>query len=219
MYPINYAIDPIYLGIHQREGVEKTQLFLSKTLSYFLMFVLPVCFGFAAIGKDLLHLLATSKYAGAETIIYYVVAANAIYACQVIFNAGLIINKKTHVLMKVKIISCIINICLNLILIPLNGIVGAAQATLISYVFYTVTITWCSFKELSFRIDYLKIFRFTISSLLMFILMGKITIYHGVGALLIKIVIGTLFYICAVLCIDREIRSISIKYISKNHEI
>lgn len=207
MYPINYAIDPIYLGIYQNEGIEKTQAFLSKTLSYFLMFVVPVTFGFAAVGKDLLQLLATNKFVGAEAILFYVVAGNAIYATQVILNAGLFIKKKTHVMLRVKMASCLLNITLNYFLIRANGIVGAAQATLITYVFYTVLITYCSFKELSFRIEYGRILRYVFAAVIMFLLMQTVTTPFLTLSILLKILLGIIVYIVTIIGIDGTTRS------------
>lgn len=206
MYPINYAIDPIYLGIYQNEGLEKTQAFLSKTLSYFLMFVLPVTFGFAAVGKDLLQLLATNKFASADTILFYVVAGNAIYATQVILNAGLFIKKKTHVMLRVKVASCFLNIGLNYFLIPINGILGAAQATLVTYIFYTVFITVCSFKELSFRIEFGRILRFVFSAAVMFLLMQAVTTSILIFTILSKVLFGAFIYIILIICIDSTTR-------------
>jgi O-antigen/teichoic acid export membrane protein len=205
-YPINYALDPIYLSIFAKHGEEETKVFLSKALRYFLLFVFPIVFGFIGIGKDLLGFLASSRYLQAYPIIPYVVLGNAIYACQVILNAGLILRNKTHILMNVKILACLLNIGINLYLIPRYNIVGAALATLISYVFYTAVITYYSFKELSFRIDYPQISLYFFVSLVMFMVIMNIDLGSYLLNLLSKVGTGIFIYSSLIILFDREVR-------------
>ncbi len=175
MYPVNNAIDPIYLNIYSTRGEEDTQQFLSKAFKYYFIFMAFAVLAFISVSKELIVILASSKYETAYKIMPYVVIANAIYSLQVIINAGLIINKKTSVLMKLKLLSCVINIMLNLILIPKYGIVGAAQSTLISYLFYLLSVRHFSFKELSFEINGAVIIKYLVFALALFWLTGKIT--------------------------------------------
>ena len=207
MYPINYALDPIYLRIFSNKGEEETKIFLSKALRYFFLILSPVVFGVIAVGKDLIAVLASSKYASAHIIIPYVITGNAIYACQVILNAGLVIVRKTHILMIVKIGSCILNIGLNIFLIPRYGIIGAAQATLFSYIFYTIVITHYSFKELRFRIDYPRILLYLVVAATMYLAINFVDVGSPFGNLVTKIPAGAIFYAVLILVLDRDVRN------------
>lgn len=207
MSPVNIAIDPIYLSIFSKKGAEETRIFLTKALRYFLLVLIPVVIGFIAVGKDFLAIMASSKYIDAFSIMPYIIIGYGIYALLPILNAGLFIQKKTYIFMIMRIIATVLNLGLNILLIPKYGILGAAQATLISYIFYTVVITYFSFRELSFRIDYSRILLYSCMSVLMFLIIKDIDLGSHLTNLISKIGTGVLVYSFAILLFDREIKN------------
>lgn len=210
MYPVNNAIDPIYLNIYTTKGEEDTRLFLSKVFKYYYIFMVFAVLVFIAIGKELMILMASAKYDTAYQIIPYVVIANALYSFQVIINAGLIINKKTSVLMKLKFISCAINIILNLILIPINGITGAAQATLVSYAAYLLLVKHYSFKELSFRVNKALIIKYCVFAVALFWLTSRITGESYLFIVTAKSLVIMASFVSLVLLTEKEIRAAAV---------
>lgn len=215
MYPINYAIDPIYLTLIANKREEEAKVFLSKSLRYFTLILAPIVLGTIATSSDLITLLASKKYMNAHTIVPYVIIGNSIYACQVILNAGLIIRQKTHILMIVKFVSCALNLGLNMVLIPRYGIIGAAQATLFSYIFYTVLITYYSFKEFSFRIEYKKIAKYVFASVLMYVVIKQINLDGHLANMIVNVMVGIIIYPILVILFDREIRFSLLTYLQK----
>lgn len=95
-----------------------------------------------------------------------------------------------------------------MILIPHFGILGAAQATLISNVFYTFTITYYAFKELSFRIDYSRIILYIAIAGVMFLLVKDIDGGSPFRNLFIKIPVGVIFYALSIMIFDKDVRRI-----------
>jgi len=215
MYPVNYAIDPIYMRIYTTKDATETAEFLSGALRYFCLIIFPVGFGFVAVSGVLLNILATEKYSTATQIMPFIIAGNGIYASQVILNAGLIIRKKTNVLMNVKIISCVLNVCLNLIFIRIYGIVGAAASTLASYLFYTVIIAILSFRELKFRIEIKAICLYLMSSILMYLAVVRLDLSNSVYSLIGKIIFGGVIYSVLVIALDSDLRRRMIALVGK----
>ena len=103
--------------------------------------------------------------------------------------------------------ACLLNIGLNMILIPKFGIVGAAQATLISYIFHTVVITYYAFKEFSFRIDYAHAFLYLAAAVAMYLLIIPIDGGSSFVNLLIKIPAGAVSYVLLILAFDKTVRT------------
>jgi O-antigen/teichoic acid export membrane protein len=161
--------------------------------------------GFIAVGDDFIAIMASAKYKAAASIMPYIVFGYAIYACQFILNAGLFIQKKTHIFMVVKILAVIVNIVSNIFLIPRYGIIGAAQATLLSYITYTALITYFSFKELSFRIDYPRIILYGSVSIAMLLILRNVEFGAHLINFISKIGLGIFIYCSAILLIDREL--------------
>jgi O-antigen/teichoic acid export membrane protein len=206
IYPVNYAMTPIYMSILVHKGVEETQLFFVKLFRYFLLVMIPAVFGIIAIGKNLIAFLASAKYLESYSILSYVIIGQSVYACSLILNTGLFINKKTSIVAKVILIACVVNIGLNLVLIPKLGIVGAGQATLYSNIFYTVVIVYYSFKEFRFRIDYPKIILYLCASAVMFLIIRGIDLGgHGI-TLISQILVGIIVYASLITVLDKDIK-------------
>ncbi len=206
IYPVNYAMTPVYMSILVNRGERDTKIFFTKMFRYFLLVLLPVVFGSIAVGKDLISVLASKKYLESYDILTYVLLGQAVYACTIILNSGLFINKKTHVLNNIMMFTCAINVAFNLLLVPRFGIVGAAQATLISYVIYALVVTFFSFKMFSFRIDYRKIFIYAGSALMMFIAVKTVSFGNSLLNIIGQIITGSVVYILLVVLFDAEIR-------------
>jgi O-antigen/teichoic acid export membrane protein len=106
----------------------------------------------------------------------------------------------------IMILTCLINIGLNLFLIPRVGIIGAAQATLLSYVLYAIVITYYSFREFRFTIDFRRISRYAIAACIMFIAVKNIHFQIASLNLLCQIGVGVVIYALFVLLLDKEVR-------------
>jgi O-antigen/teichoic acid export membrane protein len=204
--PVAYAHTPIYMNILVNRGEKETKEFLTKVFTYFLLVMIPLVFGFMAIGKDLISVLASRKYEEVYTILGYVVVGQSIYACSLILNDGLLIRKKTYILRNVIIIACFVNVGINIILIPRYGILGAAQATLISNIFHTIVVTYYAFKEFRFRIEFSRIGLYLALSGLMYITIKNIRLGSDLLSLIGKIGVGITVYSFLVLLFDKEIK-------------
>lgn len=210
-YPIIYAMMPIYMNMLVNMGEQQTKEFFTKLFTYFLLIMLPSVFGLIAVGKDLISFLASSKYAEAHLILPYVVIGQAIYACTIILETGLLISRKTQVITYVMAGVCALNIVLNMILIPRYGILGAAQATLISCILYTVVITFYAFKEFRFRIDYPRILLYLVVAVAMYLAISAVDVGSPCGNLVTKIPAGVVVYSLFVLGFDKNLRAKSVE--------
>ncbi|WP_304511754.1 flippase [Desulfobacula sp.] len=215
IYPINYAMGPIYMKILVNKGEKETKEFFTKLFRFFLLIIFPVVFGFIAIRKDLLAFLASSKYMEAYTIIPYVVIGQAIYASSIILNSGLFIRKKTYLVTIIMMGACALNVGLNMMLIPRLGIIGAAQATLISYIFYTIVITYYAFKEFSFRTDYPRSLLYLTAATAMYLAISLVDVGSSLGNLVIKIPAGAVIYGILILVFDKEVRGAALGQLAK----
>lgn len=215
IYPINYAMTPIYMDILVNKGEEETRIFFTKTFRYFLLIMFPVVLGFILVGKDLLAFLAPSKYMEAYAVLPYVVIGQSIYACSIILNSGLFIRQKTHLVTIIMVSACVLKVGLNIILVPYSGIVGAAQATLISYIFYTAIITYYAFKEFRFRIDYPHILLYFFVAFAMYLVVKPINSGTPLLNLAARITAGSIFYTVLILALDRDVRNAAFRMISR----
>ncbi|MCI0472332.1 MAG: polysaccharide biosynthesis C-terminal domain-containing protein [Ignavibacteria bacterium] len=98
--------------------------------------------------------LVGKAYWGGLQIVPVILLSYLIYGMYLNFMAGIYIEKKTKYLPYITGTAAVVNIAANFILIPVFGMMGAAIATLMSYISMTAGIYFTSRKF--YRIDYQK---------------------------------------------------------------
>lgn len=200
-----FVITPMYVKIWEEQGRRKTEEFLNSVLDYYLMAAIPGIILFSAFGGDILVLLASSKYEQAKVLMPYLAAPLVLHGAISIYTAGIFIHKKTKLILYFTVSAGILNIILNYILIPIMGIVGAAVATLISYMFLIALANIFSSKFLTIQINYQGITKYIAASILAVVVLRFINIEIVFGIVL-KLAIGILIYAAAMSVLDTRIR-------------
>ena len=95
---------------------------------------MPVAVGGALIAPLVIHLLFGDAYAAAAVALQALVLAVPLGAMREIAVAALIARQCEDALLRVNIVATVVNVSLNLFLIPRYGLVGAAWATVASEV-------------------------------------------------------------------------------------
>jgi O-antigen/teichoic acid export membrane protein len=140
MTPVNMALLPAYMKVWVENGAEATSKFLSQALDLFLMACGMIALLVYVTSDDLISILASKKFAAAHSLLPILVCGLLVYALHIFFNAPLLIYKRSIVLTCVTAISCVVNLAINVVLLPRIGIMGAAVATLISYAIFVVVL-------------------------------------------------------------------------------
>jgi O-antigen/teichoic acid export membrane protein len=203
-FSMSYAIVPSYMKIYAMEGREHTELFLEDCLYYFLIFTIPICFGYAAVAKEIFHVLASEKYTGAATFSPLILVGSLSLGLNGMLNAGLYVNKKTNLILGTMIFGVVVNIFLNMLLLPSFNVFGASLATLISCILTTVLTVLLSFRFI--RIQFRKkIIWHVMLALLMFVVVINLNFNLPLLTLIIKIIIGFIIIFFGFLFLEKEI--------------
>lgn len=122
------ALTPL---IYQNHKQAETPVELARIFRYYLAAALPLILLIGLYARELLWLFTTEQYYAAWQVMP-VLAAGILLANLYIFAPGLFLSKKTGHVAGINVAAALLNLALNLVLIPLLGIVGAALATTIS---------------------------------------------------------------------------------------
>jgi len=211
MFSISYAIVPIYVDIYGGEGREKTEVFLQKCLNYLLIALIPICFGYLAVAKDLFIMLASEKYASAATFSPIILVGTLIFALNSIFNAGLYLAKRTMTMLIIMLIGVGLKVFMNILLLPAYGVIGGAISTLIPCAMVTLLNGLLSYKYIRVRVDFKIIIYYAILSLCMFLIVIQINMSKVWLTLPIKVFVGLAIISLGVLYREKEIME-KVKY-------
>jgi len=101
---------------------------------WFSLFLLFAAFCLSLAGIELLNWLFPVTYRSAAFVIPVIAESMAFYGIYNIFKSGLDVIRKTWLISIYTTVAALVNIALNLVLIPHYGAMGAAVATLFAYI-------------------------------------------------------------------------------------
>jgi len=124
------AWNPIRLKIyHNNEDYQQTyRAVMSGALIIFSFIAVFI----TAVRHEALFIFTTSKYFGAHAAVGPLCIAEAVRGCYAVALVGIYVTMKTYWMLIFASISLVVNVLLNVILIPILGITGAAIATFVS---------------------------------------------------------------------------------------
>ena len=141
------AIAPTVSRLYAHGEIERLQKILSKSVRKVMLFSLPMALIMVLAGKYVLIYVFGNEFALARYALAVLSGAQLINACM--GSVGLILNmtgneKDTAIVLAS---TAGLNICLNALLIPLYGILGAAIATAISIILWNIILSYFIFKR------------------------------------------------------------------------
>lgn len=188
---------PYLFNIYESKGIESAKIFQEKILKFYLFLTLPIVIVLFFFYKEILFYLLSSKYQNGFFILPYISAGAFFIGLSNVFSDVFTLKKKTKKLMYVYFASLSLNITLNYVLVIKYDILGAAIATLCSYILLFI-LTFTLSREL-IKLNILKkdLYKLIISIILLstlcYIIKNSIIINTLYG-LLVYIIISFLFY-------------------------
>ncbi len=203
-FSVSYAIVPLYVKVYSERGREETENFLSDCFYYLLILVLPVCFGYAAVNRELFVSLASDKYIEAASFSPVIVVATIIFGMNSLLNAGLYLHKKSWTILLIITIGLVLNVLCNFILLPKFHVMGAALATLIACIATSILTILFSFRYLVVRIRKGIVYHLLLS-IIMYYCVIQVASGRVVFDLFLKIFLGSLIVLSGVFFKERAL--------------
>lgn len=206
LFPFSMAMAPMLTRTWEREGKVATRHFIEHALHYYILAACAVVFGMAAVGGEALELLASKKYVPGAVIIPWVMLGMAFDGVNAMLGAGLYLNKRAKTVMALVICATVVNLGLNFALVPTQGIMGSAVATLITYCGLTTASALFSRRYLEVQIPWLHALKASACGLVMYLVTTQIDSHHLIVSIGLKLVCASLTYLVLVLAFDRRSR-------------
>jgi len=132
---VMYILYPTIYSLYESNDLEKLKVFLHLSWKYLLLLLIPATFGLSVLASSLLALLTTPEFIQEGMYIIPVVSlTNILLAIYGIYTGIMTLRKKSHMVLAAAGVSALINIILNILLIPKFGIISAAFTTVIAYI-------------------------------------------------------------------------------------
>jgi len=131
---IAMAVTPIAITTLEQEGLEKTKEILKGYGEFLLLIILPAATGIALVAEPAGFVLGQSVRAEAVTIMPWIAFAGVMNGFITYYGQrAFMLSRKTGTLAATMVLPVLINVGLNIWLIPIYGLKGAVWATLAAY--------------------------------------------------------------------------------------
>lgn len=124
------AWSPFAFSIYKKKNANQT---FAKTLKYFTIITCGIALVITIFSREIVTIIAGSEYINASSVVGLLSLATIACGSYYIVSLGVSFSQKTHHIAWTSGLAVILNIALNLILIPKFGMIGAAVTTLLSY--------------------------------------------------------------------------------------
>ena len=150
------VIIPRLAALLGNNEIDKYNALLRKTIKAIITFMLPMIVGMIVLSKDIILLFGGKAYIeGFHSLRILSIALVPTIIASIFFDGILIVNRREKYCLLATIISAVLNIFLNLILIPVLSLNGAAITTVIAELCSCLMAMYFSrgFYNMKFRID------------------------------------------------------------------
>lgn len=190
---------PLALGALEREGIGAARATLNRAFVALLAIGLPAAVGLALLAGGIARELIGSEFRGAAAVLPWIafaalVGALKAFYCDLSFQLG----RQTRTQLYVAAATATANILLNWIMIPRWGLVGAAQASVMSLSAGALLSAWLGRRVFPLPLPLGGAARVAAAVLLMCLAILPLLRLGGLAALILQVVAGAAAYTVAV---------------------
>jgi O-antigen/teichoic acid export membrane protein len=200
------AVLPMILRIWEGQGAAAARAFLERFFNVYFLIAIPAVVGIAAVAPELLSVLASSKYRAGAELMHVLMLGMAFEAVVVACSAGLYVGKKSTTILFLGGSAALLNIVLNVLLVPRYGLHGAAWATLASFAALAVASYLAGTRVLPFTLPIVSAAKFTLAAFVMYAVITSLDLGSDAATLAIRVGAGAAVYAAMVLLIDASTR-------------
>jgi stage V sporulation protein B len=142
-------------------------MYITQSYRYVILLVLPLCVGIAAFAQPLISLLFGPDYTPGAPALRILVIGMAFYTLFMVSSSIMQGIGHPRRPMAILLAGIVVNLILNVLIVPKYGIEGAAAATTMATFFLMVAVLWETFRVTKVNVPYLDFVKIGIASAIM----------------------------------------------------
>ena len=171
-------------------GQKGDKRYYSKMLTYFIFILFWAGLCLAFFSKEIIELLALNPdYWAAYQVVPYIILAYIFSGAKSVANLGLYLKRKTKYIAYLTIGAAVLNVVLNFILIPKYKMMGAAIATIISFVALYIVTYFVASRFYKIPYENMKLLKMLILTIILFFFSTLTANLNILPRILIKVAI------------------------------
>lgn len=165
--PFEMAVVPAYSNLFEKDGAAAARDFLAKATRVYYLGAAPIIAGLWAVREDILVVFASHKYRDAKQVLPILIAGFLIYGARSYVGAGLFLAKRSRLSALIAGGGAILNLALNLALVPRYGIEGSAVATGIGMLLVVAVMGYFGYRAFPFDLGLGRLVLYSVAAVAM----------------------------------------------------
>lgn len=139
-FVIRSLVDPIYMvsspalsRAWNQNDKEMIKAYFRYSYKYVFMLAIPVMFGLSVLAEPILNIISTAEFTEGKLLLPFISAGFVLYCFWQLGGHLLFLKKETKKFTKIVFFLVVINVVLNILLVPFLGYLGAAVSTLVTF--------------------------------------------------------------------------------------
>ena len=165
--PIQVALFPVLSRLWEQNEQLKVRNYLEYSNKLFVTLAIPAAAGIYIVSQPLLGLLATPEYAAGRGLVLLIAVSVILSGLYQLNVFVILLAQKTKWLLPITATAVAAYISINLVMIPILGITGAAIAALVAYLILAVIVCVWSRTVIKYSIGLLFMIKVIAGALLM----------------------------------------------------
>ena len=192
-----------------RDQTREIENSLAKAFTYSLLLAIPTCIGGWILGERLMYYLYGASFVAGTSALFILLLVQVVNVFMFLGTMSLTALNRPKDAFWITVIAAIANILLDLALIPVIGITGAAVATLIAMTFNALGALFLLSRIITVKFEFPEIKNILYAAGLMGIFLLCIPFFlpltHA-AAVFSLVIVGAVIYIFVLFKLDRQIR-------------
>lgn len=201
---VSLAAFPLAVRLLEKEGPDAAKAQLYRNGTALLALVIPGCLGLIAVNEQIAAVLIGPEYrAVALTIMPWIAVSTLLAGLQIhFFDHAFHLGKRTELFIWTIGPAAVINIGLNIVLLPRYGLMGAVWATLVGYIVAVACSAWVGRKVFVVPFPLGPTLRCLVAAVLMFFLLRWLQLPATGYGLTMAVLAGAVSYGVLALALD-----------------
>ena len=196
--PTKLIWGPMFLSVKDDSNAKD---FFSRALTYVIFIGVFLFLGLSLLSKEVIQIFANEEFWSAYMVVPIITLTYLIWSTRPILEVGIALKRKTKITAWYFFIGATTNIILNLVLIPEYGMMGAAYATLISFIVMICIDFYYNRKFFKIDYEWVRILKIYLVTALIFIIGYFVVINNLYAAIIFKV--GIIFTYPVILYVMR----------------
>jgi len=203
---LNLAAFPVLITVFENEGESQSKKLMRELLGFYVILLLPIVTGISLLSEEIITVMLGKDYRAAHSLLPWISCGIFFMGLDLYYAKSFELKEKTLAIPLIYSAPAFLNIVLNIYLIPLLGIRGAAISTCISYFCCLLLLAVTGRKMIRWQFPWMTALKTGFASFIMgwtILMLPDMAVAWK--SLIVKVFLGSIIYLFCIVLMEAKL--------------